>query len=239
MVAVVAAHGVELQPLLRQMTGRRTYEGIAFGQLRGGPVALRVVGQGWARAYDRTLRLLRTVRPDGLLVTGFAGATEAGWSVGDVIVPDRVVDLRRDEDGTDGPSYRPTLPVEAWRAQWRVRGGVVGTVGAVVVEPWDKAELGRRFGIAAVDLETAAVAAAATQCSVPWAAARVVLDPMDRPLAVVSAWHAAVAAMSVVGWSRLWRFSRDLAAAQQQLGRRMGDVVALMDQTLANKDTGP
>lgn len=236
MIGIVAAHGAELRPLRRQLAGRRTHEGILFGQLRGCPVALRVIGEGWARAHDRTLRFLQTVRPDGLLVIGFAGATAAGWAVGDMVLPDKVVDLRRDEDGADGPSYRPMLPVAAWRAQLGLRGGVVGTVGAVVVEPWDKVELGRRTGMTAVDLETAAVAAAATQAAVPWAAARAVLDPVDRPLAVVSPWHAAVLAMSVVGWSRLWRFARELAVAQRQLGIQVGNVVEVMQRTLATKD---
>ena len=236
MIGIIAAHEAELEPLLRPLAGRRRHEGIIFGQWRGRPVALRVVGQGWARAHERTLHFLRTVRPAGVVMTGFAGATAAGWAVGDVVMPDKVVDLRRGEEAADGPSYRPALPVAAWRAQLGFRGGVVGTVEAVVVEPWDKAELGRRAGIAAVDLETAAMADAATQEMVPWVVARVVLDPVDRPLAVVSAWHAALLAVSVTGWGRLGRFGRDLTVAQRQLGDRIGDVVEIMDRTLANKD---
>ena len=236
MIGIIAAHGAELWPILRQMTGRRTHAGVTYGQWRGCRVALQAVGQGWDRAYWTAIDFFRVTRCTGVVITGFAGATEAGWTVGDVLIPDKVVDLRRDEDGVDGPSYRPTFPVSAWRTQWGLRGGVLGTVSAVVVEPSDKAGFGSRFGLAAVDLETAAVAAVATHDVVPWAAVRVVLDPMDRPLNVISGWHAALLAISVMGWGRLGRFSRDLAVAQRRLGERVGDVVEIMDRALTNKD---
>lgn len=236
MIGILAAHGAELRPVLRQVAGRRTHRGIIFGQLRGHQVALQAVGQGWSRAYWAAVRFFEVTQCAGVIMTGFAGATEAGWAVGDWLMPDKVVDLRRDERGVDGPTYRPSVPVAAWRAQLGIRGGVLGTVADVVVEPWDKAQMGSRLGVAAVDLESAAVAAVATHDGVPWVAARVVLDPADRPLAVVSAWHAALLAVSVVGWGRLAGFGRDLAVAQRRLGDRIGDVVEIMDRTLTTQD---
>lgn len=235
MIGILAAHGAELWPILRQVTGRRTHARITYGRWRKHRVALQAVGQGWSQAYWTAVDFFQATRCAGVIVTGFSGATKAGWAVGDMVMPDKVVDLRRDEDGVDGPSYRPPFPVAAWRARLGMRGGVLGTVADVVVEPWDKAGFGSRLGVAAVDLETAAVAAVATHDDVPWVAARVILDPMDRPLAVVSAWHAALLALSVIGWGRLARFGRDVAAAQRQLGGRIGDVVEMMDQALKNK----
>ncbi len=234
LIGIVAAHGVELRPVLRHVTGRRTHQGIVFGRLRGCPVALQAVGQGWSRAYWAAIRFFEVTHCAGVVITGFAGATEAGWAVGDLLMPDKVMDLRHDEDGRDGPSYRPPFPVSSWRTQLGFRGGVLGTVAGVVVEPWDKAQLGSRLGVAAVDLETAAVAAVATHDGVPWVAARVILDPADRPLGVVSVWHAALLAVSVTGWGRLMQFGRDLAVAQRRLGDRIGDVVEIADQALAS-----
>lgn len=235
-IGIVTAHPAELQPILRQVSGRRVHRGVIFGQWHGVTVALQAVGQGWDRAYWTAIKFFEASRCAGVVITGFAGAAETGWAVGDVLMPDKVVDLRRDEDGSDGPSYRSSFPVASWRAQLGWRGGALGTVSHVVVEPEDKAGLGSRLNVAAVDLETAAIAAVATHDGVPWIVARVILDPVERPLAVVSPWHAALLVVSVTGWGRLGGFLKDLAVAQRQLGGRIGDVVEIMDRTLRTKD---
>lgn len=236
LIGIVAAHGAELRPLLQHVTDRRIDRQVVFGRWRGVPVALQVVGQGWSRAHEAAGRFFRVTRCAGVIITGFAGATEPGWAVGDGVMPETVVDDRRDGHGAGDQSHRSPFPVAAWQAQLGWRGGALGTVTRVVVGPSEKAELGTRLGIAAVDLETAAVAAAAARDGVPWAAARVILDPMDRPLAVVSPWHAAWLAISIAGWGRLGRFGQDLVVAQRRLGDRLGDVVDIMNRTLSTKD---
>ncbi|MBI4226699.1 MAG: hypothetical protein HY600_00330 [Candidatus Omnitrophica bacterium] len=230
LIGLLAAHGAELWPLRQRLAGRRARAGVVYGRLNHCDVALQAVGQGWSRATASAARFFRAAPCAGVVITGFAGATEAGWTVGDLVMPDLVIDLRRADGGPDGRSYHPTFPVALWRAQLGWRGGTLGTVSGVVVEPAGKAEVGARLHVTAVDVETAAIAAVAARHGVPWIAARVILDPMDRPLAVVSPWHAAWLAVSVAGWGRLGQFGKDVVFAQRQLGGRLGDVVELMDQ---------
>lgn len=239
MIGILAAHRVELRPVTRRLQTPRRYQGIVYGRLRGVSVAAVRVGQGWARAQQSATRLFDFAQCVGLVITGFVGATHADWSVGDLVIPDLVLDLHQDDDAPGGPQYRPPLRLQELRERVSGRGGVLGTVGDLLVDPWEKEQCGQRTGVVAVDLESAAIAAVAQLRGVPWVIARVVLDPMERPLGVVSWWHAAVLAVSVTGWGRLWRFGMDLTVAQRRLGEGVGIVVEELHQLLLKRGDAP
>lgn len=225
MIGIVAAHPAEVWWVRRRLTGRRRYRGALYGRLQGIPVAIVCTGQGWTQAEAATARLLELTQCAGVVVTGFSGATHPDLVVGDVVIPDRVLDLHGEERPSDEPAAQPPVRLQALRDTMGAHGGAVGTVRAVVVEPQDKERLGREAGIVAVDLESAAAVGVAQLRGIPWIVARVILDAMDRPLGVASRLHAVALAVSVAGWGRLWRFALDLVVAQRRLGEELGAVV--------------
>ncbi len=228
MIGIVAAHPVELQPILRKLTHRRQGCGLVSGQLGGVPVVVGALGQGWRWAEVGTGKFLERTRCTALVITGFAGATQPGLVCGDLVIPDLVVDLHEDPEAVDGLRYRPPLDLQAVRATTGGRDGMLVTVGGLVGAPAQKARLGQRTGAAAVDLESAAIAAVAQARGVPWIVARVILDSVDRPLGVWSAWHAGWLVISIMGWGRLRLFLREMAVAQRHLGEQVQAVVAAL-----------
>lgn len=235
MIGIVAAHGIELHPVIRRLREARRYRGVVYGQLRAISVAVTRIGQGWARAQASTARFLDLTQCTAAIITGFAGATHPDLSVGDVVMPEAVLDLHQDEELVNGPRWQSPLRIEELRAKVAGRSGVLGTVRDLIIEPWDKERLGIRTGIVAVDLESAAAVAQAQSRGIPWVVTRVVLDPMRRPLGVVSWWHALVLAVSVKGWGRLGRFAVDLAVAQRRLGESVSLAVEEMQQIVAKR----
>lgn len=230
MIGIVAAHPIELRPLVARLRAPRHGRGVTYGRLGETPVALAALGQGWRRAEASASRFFEAVPCRVVVVTGFAGATQPGCRVGDLVIPETVMDLRRPDGRGDGVPYRVPMAVQLFQARTGARGGVMASVARVVAEPAEKARLGRDRGVTAVDLESAAVVAVAAQRGVPWLVARVVLDPVDQPLGVRSPAHAVWLGCSVAGWGRLWQFGRDVAAACQQLGDRVSRVVEMMNR---------
>lgn len=131
-------------------------------------------GVGGRRARAVVERLLATeVRR--LLVWGAAGGLDPALGPGTVLVPTVVI-------GPDGGRH---LPDPEWRAallKALPRGMPLSEAPLVTVDTATdsvaaKALLRRTSGAAGVDMETAAVAAAAEAAGVPWAAIRVIADP--------------------------------------------------------------
>ncbi len=235
MIGIVAAHPVELRLVIRHLSDRRRSRSVVYGRLDRVPVAVGCLGQGWLRAEVGTARFLEMTRCTALLMTGFAGATQDGAVCGDLVVPDVVVDLHEDWQAADGPRYRPSVDVASVRLAIGGQGGVLATVGCLVGSPAQKTRLGQRTGAVAVDLESAAVAAVAQARGVPWVVARVILDPLDRPLGVRSAWHAGWLAVSVIGWGRLGSFLQDVVVAQRHVGERVRAIVAALPPQLRSR----
>lgn len=183
---------------------------------------LGVTGQGGDRAAAAAERFLAETACEWLVVTGFAGATQPSMAVGAMVIPEAVADLRAGRSGTRYRASSVASELQVWAG---ALGGVMATVDRVVTDPAGKARFGREAGVVAVDLESAAIAAVAERRRVPWLVVRVILDPLERPLGVVSAAHAARLAISVAGWPRLWRFAEDLGTASAALRERVGNVV--------------
>jgi hypothetical protein len=118
-----------------------------------------VVGVGADRASVRTRKLLELLRPQRVIVAGVCGAVATDLVVGDLLVPDQVVDVA---SGTVMVPQGGRSPVAG------AHGGALATV--------------RRFGDAtpagavAVDLETAAIAAGCDELGVAWTALRAISD---------------------------------------------------------------
>ena len=162
---VVAAVRQELKPLA--------------DRCRNGDLQLLVTGMGQERAACEIKRWLSRNSCRGLVATGFAGATQPGLRVGDLIVADEVMEAH------SGERFQPTLKAPASESI-PIRKGRLVSLKQVAWSPGEKAHIGERFQALGIDLETAAAVRVAQEFGLPWLAVRAVLDPMEAWL--VSPW---------------------------------------------------
>jgi adenosylhomocysteine nucleosidase len=168
-VAILAPMPNELRPVVRLLglrrTGVRAGMPVYTGEVDGTEVVATRTGIGPARAEEVTEQLLRETPVDRLIVAGIAGGLAPASAVGDLVVPEAVVD---DATG-ERFSATPTGGVA-------VRG-VIRTGGPDDYGLTDD-DVGRLVGegFTALDMETAAVARACGRHGVPWLAFRAVSD---------------------------------------------------------------
>ncbi len=190
-------------------------------------VLLCVSGVGAVRAVRAADRLL-AVGAGALLSWGSAGALAPDLRPGRLLLPERV---RGAEEVFEVDSQ--------WRrALWRVLdrtldplGGTLMQSARVLADATAKRELGVRHGAQAVDMESAALAAASRDAGVRFLVVRAVADPADwtLPVAVAGAVDARgrVRAARVLRgvvfqprqWTALLRLARAFAAARATLAR--------------------
>lgn len=157
----------ELKPVVRRLGLRPagTAEGRPLRSGRVGDVAVTATttGIGLGAATAAAERLVSSGTIDHVLVVGIAGGIDPGLQIGDVVIPDVVVD-----DAT-GNEYRPDPfgDIEA-------RGRLVSS-DDLLIDPDDHARL-VDAGVAAVDMETAAVGAVCAERGCRWSVFRGISD---------------------------------------------------------------
>jgi nucleoside phosphorylase len=159
----------ELRPLVQMLSlhrdggeGPPVYRG-AFGETS---VVATLTLIGTKAAAAATERLLDGHEIDHVVVVGIAGGVPPATKLGDVLVPEVVV------DATTGTEYRASPLGDA------VMGGRVRTSDDVNVQAADLIAA----GIAACDMETAAVAAVCEVRGTPWTAFRAISDLVGGPV---------------------------------------------------------
>ncbi len=163
-VVVLGATPRELRPLARALRLRpEPVEDLPAW--RDDRVVAVAVGVGPARAGAGAARVLDAVAAQRVVITGVAGALDDSLEVGDLVRPFIVVDVR------SGVVRTPSTPAPD--------GGVLATVEWVHVS--GKGPIGGRdvrlpAGTTAVDMETAAIAAACEAKGIPWDVVRAVSD---------------------------------------------------------------
>lgn len=164
-VAFVTAMPLELRPFVKRLRLERTAVAGrrgARGTLDGRPLVAVVSGIGTALAADAVTALLDAVAPAHVLMVGIAGAIDGDTPIGTVVIPERVL------DAASGETYTPTpLPGRAPR-------GVLWTTDSITTGP-DLPAL-RQRGVAALDMETSAVARVCEGRGVPWSSVRAISD---------------------------------------------------------------
>jgi adenosylhomocysteine nucleosidase len=206
----------ELRPLVATVPLRRSSSGDGArwqGRLGDVDVVATLTGIGTARARRAAERVLDGGSVDHVVVVGVAGGLDDRARVGDVIVPELVI------DGATGDEYVPH-PLAGPGPR-----GVLHTSDEVVVDPDRLAALAAR-GVVALDMETAAIAAVCERRACPWSVVRAISDRVgdglvdDEVLALAgpdgSARPAAVARFVVRHPTRvphLARLGRDLRTA--------------------------
>lgn len=172
-----------------------------------------LTGMGPRAARRAVARKLAGGRFSWVVSVGFAGGTRDGLRTGDLVAPEWVVDARTGERFRAEP-FRPGLRGIA-------AGGTLVSTARVLATEREKREAGERFGAAAVDLETAAVAQEAARAGVPWSSLRVILDPVEAPLAARSLREGAVLLLRPARWRELGSLMRSVQAARETLVRTL------------------
>jgi 4-hydroxy-3-methylbut-2-enyl diphosphate reductase len=135
----------------------------------GTEVVALLGGIGTAAAAEIARRAIEVHRPDHVAVCGIAGGLGPAVQIGDLLVPEVVTDL------DTGRSYAPTPLGD------EVPDGRLVTSGELIL---DRAVLHAHAdaGVAAIDMETAAIAAASEEAGRPWTAFRGISDHLRDDL---------------------------------------------------------
>lgn len=164
-----------------------------------------------ACARDSVRRALRRQPVSLVISAGFAGGTQAGFQVGDLIMASEV----REE--SSGRILKPSWLPDGFRDQ--ARFGPLVTVPHLLAEPAAKSERGVRFQAMAVEMETAGIALAAEEAGVRWVALRAILDPMEVSVTAGSIGQALGLAARPWRWMELTQFLRNVRTAGESLAR--------------------
>jgi len=133
------------------------------GRVGNAEVVATTTGVGTALATSATERLLGLGDFDRVMVVGIAGGVGPSVGIGDIVIPEMVV------DGTTGNEYTPA-PIDG-----PVPRGSLVTSDDFIVDPERLAQLIAK-GVIAVDMETGSIAAVCAQRGVPWSAVRAISD---------------------------------------------------------------
>jgi adenosylhomocysteine nucleosidase len=162
---MVAALEREVSPLTRGWRRvEQPYEGRSFVFSERAQMVVVCGGIGLEAARRAAEAVIALYRPTILQSVGFAGALQAGLHVGDIFVPAVVVDAR---DGS-----RIEIAAEHGQAQ-----GTLVTFMAVAGAQ-QKLNLAQAYQAQAVDMEAAAIAAAARAHGIEFAATKVISDEL-------------------------------------------------------------
>ena len=173
-IAFLAPMRSELRPLVRALSLRRTGVGnfpVYRGVVGDTDVVASLTTIGTVAAAEATERLLHGFpSTDQVVVVGVAGGVGANIGVGDLIVPEIVI------DGATGREYRPA-PLGAGTGAVRP-SGKLRTSDEFIIDKTMLAGL-EADGVVAVDMETAAVAAVCEGHARPWSVFRAISDRAD------------------------------------------------------------
>jgi nucleoside phosphorylase len=157
----------ELRPLVRPLGLRGTGAGaLLSGAVGRVEVVATMTGIGTRAAASAARRVLDSARVDHVVVVGIAGGIGPSVGIGDLVVPELVLDL------ASGAEHRPA-PLGG-----RAPRGTLATSDALLEGPDAAARLERR-GVVAIDMETAAIAAVCEERRCPWSVFRAISDRAD------------------------------------------------------------
>jgi nucleoside phosphorylase len=169
-VALLAPMRHELRPLRRPLglRGTRDASGPLFrGAIGNTQIVAAITGIGVRAAAQTAERMLDRGGVDHLVVVGIAGGIAADARIGDVVVPELVIDL------ASGARHRPAkLGIATPR-------GVLATEDGLLSDREALLRL-RGQGVVAIDMETAAVAAVCERRGIPWSVFRAISDHVDH-----------------------------------------------------------
>lgn len=188
-LVLFVATRAELTPLVStvQSAGLPVSRSDAVVRIGGEGRDLLVIrtGVGPDRAEAEARRLFAETAASAALSLGVAGGLSPELQAGDLVVGDRVI--LRQSSGLQSFScdagIRDAAMTALHRRSGRHRLGPILTVDRILTAG-EKRVLATELGALAVDMESGAIASAASACSIPFLAIRGVLDPVHEELAI-------------------------------------------------------
>ncbi len=211
LIGVLAPMPSELRPVVRagRLTAqRRDGNAVHRGAVGDVEVVAARAGIGTVRAGRATRELLEEFAADHVVICGIAGGLGT-TAIGDLVIPAVAI------DHSTGATYR-AAPLGAAEPQ-----GSLVTSGRLITDPVALGTLAER-GFAAIDMETAAIAAVCAERKVPWTAFRAIsdlagvdvdgavlslVDPTGKPRLGAAARHAVIHPHHIAQLARLGRRS--------------------------------
>jgi adenosylhomocysteine nucleosidase len=160
---------MELRPVVKRLGARpSTAAGckVFVGRRDGVEITVSQLGVGPTVAARTTEGLLDRFPVDHVVVSGIAGGITPASTIGKVIVPEVLVDVK------SGREFRPSPLGRS------VMEGKVGTVDELITDPSRLAQLAKE-GVIALEMESTGVAAVCEDRGVPWSVVRVISDRPD------------------------------------------------------------
>jgi adenosylhomocysteine nucleosidase len=210
-VAIIAALEREVHALVKHWSRvRREHQGRKFTFFERDQVVVVCGGIGVESARRAAEAAITLYHPVLVQSVGFAGALDPSLRVGNILTPSLVIDAR---DGS--------------RTQLDSGGGTLVTFMAVAA-PDQKAKLAQAYGARAVDMEAAAVAAAARAHGLAFGVTKVISDEFDFEMPQISRFIGADGQFKSAGFIRfaslrpwLWQRVALLARNSNQAARAL------------------
>lgn len=175
-IGMVCALPIELGAFRERCERERKYVGGPFvfrgGRLDGIRIAIVESSVGFARARRATQSLIEAHSPSWVISAGFSGALQPSLKVGEIVIADVIADTHGNELTLTGH----------FPEQDGLHTGRVITADDLVRTVDEKAELGRRLGGLAVDMESLAVAQVCAETGTRFLCIRVISDDMSSDL---------------------------------------------------------
>ncbi len=231
MILVVAALEEELKTGMKHCRGLVRVSGgrLRRGTRDGRPVGFLRAGVGPEKAARNLAEALDRIRPDRILVVGYAGALDPGLELGSLVAVTRAIGFSLDPEDPDWDRVRVEETFELDDVHALVRAAEAAGIGAtagialtsphVLGNPAHKESLFRSLHASIVDMETAALARVAAGAGVRLACIRAVSDEARdtflQPFAFDPASGAGTRVRTLLqtGMAHTWRQWRENAAA--------------------------
>lgn len=161
-----------------------------IGKWEGVNIFLVRTGVGKNSALSALEKVLRRVNPSLILSIGYAGGLSPKLKVGDVVLADQVLEVNPDSNEVNNHSLDlkqlKLLDDLDFSKKIVVHRGTLITVNQIVDDISVKQELGSRHNALAVDMETAALIAHASEKKIPFLSVRALSDTVEQSLLNVS-----------------------------------------------------
>ncbi len=139
-------------------------------------------GVGKQRAEDAALQVIDRFQPRALISTGYAGAVQPELNVGDLVIADTILEAKEEGKYFSDPDWLGRARnIPCPDGVKTVVGGLL-TVNTVIHDSATKRELGKRYSVQAVEMETSAIARVAEEQGLPLLSVRVISDRLDQEL---------------------------------------------------------
>lgn len=188
--AVFVATRAEMKPLTTALRPTGSPASRSDSMIRitveGRDLLVAKTGVGPDHAETTARHLFKETPIAAALSLGIAGGLSPRVQTGDLVVGDRAI-LRRSSGQESFPCDARLVDaamtvIRRWDSRYCL--GPILTVGRIVLTAEEKRNLAAESGAIALDMESAAIASAASACSVPFLAIRGVLDPVHENLTV-------------------------------------------------------